>query len=89
MNNAEQYVINIKPSALKELKKFPSQQKARIHSAILALSTQPRKRGVRKLIQFEDVFRLRVGIYRVFFQIDDKKLVVRILEIKHRKNAYR
>ena len=74
---------------MKELKRIPIEQKSRIHSAILKLSEQPRKHGVRKLIQREDIYRFRVGNYRILFQIDDKELLISVLEIKHRKEVYR
>ena len=89
MENSRRHIIRIKSSARKELKMLPSELKSRIHSAILVLSNRPRMRGVRKLVQYEDVYRIRVGKYRILFQIDDNQRIIRIVEIKHRKDAYR
>lgn len=83
------YKIIIKPSALKELGKIQEPAKSKIHSTILKLREYPRPSGVRKLIQRENTYRIRIGKYRVLFQIDDQGLFVRVLEIKHRKDAYR
>ncbi len=83
------YRIIIKPSALKELRNIPQPFQARIHTAILNLNESPRPIGIRKLVQRDDTYRIRIGNYRVLFQIEDNSRIVRVLEIKHRKDAYR
>ncbi len=86
---ARRYNITIKPSARKELQKLPANLKSRIHAAIIDLSYDPYKRGIRKLVQYEDIFRIRVGDYRILFRIDEKEHTIIILEIKNRKDSYR
>ena len=85
---SERYNIGIKSSALKELKKLPDSIKSRIHASILALADNPYRKGVRKLVQYKDMYRTRIGNYRILFRIDDTQRSIKIFEIKHRKDAY-
>ena len=86
---SKRYNITIKPSARKELRKFPPEIKTRIHISIIALSDDPYKRGIRKLVQYNDIFRMRVGDYRILFRIDEKEHSITVLEVTNRKDAYR
>jgi mRNA interferase RelE/StbE len=53
------------------------------------LGKEPRPKGVKKLAGAEDLYRIRVGDYRVVFQIQDDRLMVLVVRIGHRKDAYR
>jgi len=56
---------------------------------MLALSDDPFPTGSRKLSGYDDVFRIRVGVYRVIYDVADAALVIIILKIGHRKDVYR
>jgi len=56
---------------------------------IEALGENPRPPGCLKLTGAEDLWRIRIGDYRVLFDIQDEKLLVDILAIRHRSDAYR
>jgi mRNA interferase RelE/StbE len=56
---------------------------------LLALADQPRPRGSRKLTGYDDVFRIRVGRFRVLYSVSDTRLVIFILKIGPRKDIYR
>lgn len=71
----------------KELDSVPNPYFARLDVAILSLGSNPRPRGAKKLAQ--DKYRIRVGDYRILYWIDDKKKVVIIAKIKHRRESYR
>lgn len=82
------YNIEISRTAEKRLKKLNRRDQRRVARAILALADDPRPQGSRKLTGYDDVFRIRVGRYRVLYSVSGKKLVIIILKIGHRKDVY-
>jgi mRNA interferase RelE/StbE len=56
---------------------------------IEALATNPRPPGCRKLAGYKDVLRIRVGTYRVLYSVNDKRIIVIVLKIGHRRDVYR
>jgi len=84
------YVVLLESRAEKELKFLPQGVLKRVDIKLQALSLNPRPRGVTKLKGKENEgWRLRIGDYRLLYQIDDKDNVVRIYRIKHRREVYR
>jgi len=81
------YSVEIKPSALASLKRLPKGIAARISDKIEALSKEPRPQKVEKLAGEEDLYRIRMGDYRVVYQIQDKSWQVLVLRIGHRKEV--
>ena len=55
---------------------------------MLALGEEPYPPGSRKLTGYDDVFRIRVGVYRIIYSVSGRKLVIVILKIGHRKDIY-
>ena len=82
------YKINFKKSALKELHELPNREVIRITTLIASLSNNPRPSRCKKLKGYKDLWRVRSGNYRVIYSIKDQILVVEILEIVNRKDAY-
>ena len=83
-----QYFIEISRTAEKQLKKINKGDRDKIVQALVALADEPYQRGARKLSGYDDVFRIRVGKYRVIYSISNQKLTVIILKIGHRKDIY-
>ena len=83
------YTIEFKPSAYRQFKRFPSAIAKRIDARIIALADNPRPRGVEKLAGYERAYRIRVGDYRVLYEIYDDVLVVYVIRVAHRREAYR
>ena len=83
------YQIEIKPSASKELEKLPRQIIPRVVAAINELVKDPYPQGVKKLTGFENTYRIRVGDYRILYNIYEDRLVIEIIRVRHRKDAYR
>ncbi len=81
--------IEISRTAEKQLKKLNRDDQRRVVKAIVALADDPHAQGSRKLAGYDDVFRIRVGQYRVLYSVSGKKLVIIILKIGHRKDVYR
>ena len=82
------YTIEYARSARKELERLPSEMQDRITHAIGELQENPRPPGSKKL-KGSDKYRIRVGRYRVIYEIHSKAVIVLIVRISHRKDAYR
>ena len=82
------FQIEWKNSALKELEKLPRQIIARVVAAVDDLSANPYPRGVRKLVSSERAYRIRIGDYRVIYHVFEKRLIVEIVRVRHRKDIY-
>jgi mRNA interferase RelE/StbE len=84
------YNITFKASANKELQQLPKQAFEKVRIAINKLAGDPRPAGVKKLKDSsEDLYRIRVGDYRIIYAIDDGIRIVTIRRIGHRKDIYR
>jgi mRNA interferase RelE/StbE len=83
------YRIEIKSSAAKELEKLPRKMIPKVVTAINGLAENLRPQGVKKLVGFEHTYRIRVGDYRVLYDIFEKKLIIEIIRIRHRKDVYK
>jgi mRNA interferase RelE/StbE len=81
------YAVSILRRAQKELAGIPEPQFERICADIRALSDNPRPHGSRKLTG-RPGWRIRVGSYRVIYQVDDTTRTVLILHIGHRRDIY-
>ena len=83
-----EYTITFARSARKELEALDSAVINRIFPKIEALATEPRPTGCLKLTGEENLWRIRVGDYRVVYEIDDKHKKVDIIAVRHRREAY-
>ena len=83
------YQIEWKKSALRELRRLDSQVVPRILAAVDSLSTQPFPAGVRKLQGSLRTYRIRIGNYRLIYELCESTLVVEVVRVRHRKDAYR
>jgi mRNA interferase RelE/StbE len=83
------YTVRLKRSAEKELEDLPDHVHTRTVERLLALEQNPRPRGVRKLRDRAEEYRLRVGEYRILYVVDDAAQAVEVIAIRHRREAYR
>lgn len=83
------FEIEITHSAEKQLRTLSREDQQRLAEAMLALAEDPRPRGSKKLSGYEDIFRIRVGRFRVLYSVAKKRLVILILKIGHRRDVYR
>lgn len=83
------YSIVYKPSAAKAFRKIHPNQRSRIKEAIETLATNPRPQGSTQLSGGNGEYRIRVGNYRVVYDIEDDELVVLVLRVGHRREVYR
>ncbi len=82
------YTVSIKRSAQKALIRLPENDYQRVFAAIEALANDPRPEGSKKL-KGRDGWRLRIGNYRVIYEINDRALAVLVVDVVHRREAYR
>ncbi len=80
--------VTILRRAQKELAQLPGEAYDRVRDAIAGLAEDPRPPGYLKLTG-RDGLRIRIGNYRVVFEIDDKEKVVTVLHVGHRRDIYR
>lgn len=83
------YAIYFKPSADKQLAKLPQDVQRRIVAAVDDLANDPRPAGVVKIAGDDNLWRIRVGDYRVVYEIHDDRLLVLVIRVAHRKDVYR
>ena len=62
--------------------------KARLRKAINALKSEPRPAGVKKLAGAMDLYRIRVGDYRVIYEIDNDAQLIVVTRVRHRRDVY-
>ncbi|OGI20858.1 MAG: hypothetical protein A3B68_10035 [Candidatus Melainabacteria bacterium RIFCSPHIGHO2_02_FULL_34_12] len=82
------YNIAFKPTAEKELNLIPIKFAEQIINKIRLLTHNSRPMGVKKL-KNNTSYRIRVGVYRVIYEIDDRNKIVTVYKIRHRKDIYR
>jgi mRNA interferase RelE/StbE len=85
---ANEYHIVFARSARKELESLPQNMASRVLQRIESLASNPRPAGAIKLVGSESLWRIRIGDYRVVYQIDDNQLLVDVVVIRHRRDAY-
>ena len=79
--------LAIKRGVLKDLRSLPKDVRGRAALSILELATSPSPQGVEKLKGYERLYRIRVGDYRIVYEIAGED--VTIVAVSHRKDVYR
>jgi len=82
------YAVFILRRAQRELAKLPPEVYEEAKQSIRELGQEPRPRGCKKLIAREG-WRIRLGDYRIIYEIDDARAAVTILDVGHRRDVYR
>ncbi len=83
------YTIVISKSVQKQIDDLPNDVAERVVEKTQNLALEPRPDGVVKLKGFDNEYRIRVGDYRVRYEIDDESQIVQLLQCKHRKDVYK
>ena len=82
------YSVLVKRSATKELADLPLRDRQRVVARIEGLALDPRPSGCEKL-SGEEKYRIRQGDLRILYEIDDRKTIVMIVKLGHRRDVYR
>lgn len=83
------YEILLERNAERDLKKLPKEIFDWVVLKIKSLAQNPKPPGTRKIVGSRNDWRIRVGDYRVIYEIDEEGRAIRIMRIRHRKQAYR
>lgn len=82
------YVVSYASGVKKDFKKISREAQIGIVTAISQLTTDPRPSGAKKLADSQ-YYRIRVGDYKVIYDIHDEKLTILVVEVGHRREIYR
>lgn len=85
----KRYEITFLRPAEKEFEALNAKTQRSIGRRIDGLAEDPRPRGSKKLKNTEDTYRIRVGVYRVLYVVNDREIVITVIRIRHRADAYR
>lgn len=83
------YRVEVARRAIKALAGLPRQEQQRVRAAIDLLSDSPRPPGCTKLTGEDDTYRVRVGVYRIVYEVFDDRLLIHVIRIGHRRDIYR
>lgn len=82
--------VELRPAAARELRKLPRSARDRISKVITLLADNPRPPSAKMLVSSDTprLWRVRTGEYRVIYQIRDDVLLVLVVAVRHRREAY-
>ena len=83
------YTVLLRPAAGRDLKKLSADLHSRVVDVLFSLEQNPRPLGISKLTGSVNLWRIRLGDYRILFEIDDTTKTVLVLRIAHRRDVYR
>lgn len=83
------YTVEFTSAAARQVRKLPRPAQVRVLGAIELLGTDPRLPGARKLAGEATAWRMRVGEYRVIYDVFDRSLIVTVVRVGHRREVYR
>ena len=83
------YTIIISKSVQKQISRLSNELQKRVIGKISGLQEEPRPTGIVKMKGYSNEYRLRVGNYRIRYEIDDSQRIIKILQCKHRREVYR
>ena len=82
------FEVRFRSSVRKDLRRLPDRDVVRVLARINALADDPRPPGCEKLAR-QERYRIRQGVYRIIYEIEDSELIVTVVTVAHRKDAYR
>jgi mRNA interferase RelE/StbE len=82
------YEIAVLRTAVKSIARLPKEVQSRVVDAIAELAETPRPSEAKKLVA-RDALRLRVGDYRIIYEVNDAAKTIQVVVVSHRKDAYR
>ena len=83
------YSVEIARRAIKSIAKLPRKEQQRIRAAIELLADEPRPPACVALSGEDSAYRVRVGDYRIVYEVIDTRLVIQVVRVGHRRDVYR
>jgi len=81
--------IEFAPAAIRQLRSLPAKFQVRIRTRVEALGSDPRPAGCSKLTGADDIYRIRIGDYRLLYQVRDDVLLVLVVSVRKRGDVYK
>jgi len=85
----KRYQVEIARRAVRSMARLPRADQIRVRAAIDLLATEPRPPRCVALVGENSVYRVRVGDYRIIYEVIDRHLIVQVVRVAHRRDAYR
>jgi mRNA interferase RelE/StbE len=82
------YTVEVARRAVKSIARLPRQDQQRVRAAIDLLAEEPRPPGCTKLAGEDSVYRVRIGDYRILYEVMDARLVIHVVRVGHRREVY-
>ena len=83
------YNVELSKQAIKNLKSIPQNYVRNIYNHLKELEQNPHPKGSIKMAGSENTYRLRVGVYRIVYDVFEKELIIKVITIDHRKDVYK
>jgi len=83
------YTVEVSPAAGRQIRKLDRNTQQRVLARIEKLEEDPRPRDASKLQSPEELYRIRMGDYRIVYHIEDDRLLVLIVRVGNRREIYR
>jgi len=83
------YSVEIARRAIKSIAKLPRKEQQRVRAAIELLADEPRPPACVALPGEDSAYRVRVGDYRIVYEVIDTRLVIQVVRVGHRRDVYR
>jgi len=83
------YTIEFSPSAVRQFKSLQRKEQIRLKQRIDALAEDPYPKDTKKLTNNNDLYRIRIGNFRVIYTVQNNQLIVLVVKIGHRREIYR
>lgn len=80
--------VEFSTAAARQIRKLDPAVRRRVLAGLRALETDPRGPGTKKLVGIDDGWRLRIGDYRVLYEIHDDVVLVEVFRVAHRREVY-
>lgn len=82
------YKVAVKKNVAKKIRTLPKAYVPKIYGAIKGLADNPRPHNSKKLIGSSETYRIRIGVYRIIYCIDDDVMIVDVKKLMHRQDGY-
>ena len=83
------YQVEFTKKAAKQFEALPAEVKSRLQLKLEMLASNPRPSGVVKLEDTDNQYRLRIGSYRIVYEVEDEILLILIIRVGHRRDVYK
>lgn len=83
------YRVIFKQSVLKDMKRIPAHVRKGVWSVVEELKGDPYVGGAKKIQGYEDLYRIRIGKYRIIYEVAKKICIITVIKVGHRKDVYK